>query len=158
LLGDQIGLPLVFLLVLHQARLRADDGRFRGDHFELVRLGLDGEQRRALFDEIAIGIADRLHETLHARDQINRVDGRRIAGRLVIARDVLRDGRGNGDLGRRRGCIFVILAARGDARSNRERKHHAGEASGSLEANGSHEVSRGHWAGTLFKSSARTEE
>ena len=120
LLGHQSGLPVIFGLRLGQGRLVADHGGLGRVHLELVRLRLDGEQRRALLDEVAVLVADRLHEALHARDQIDRIDGRRVAGRFEIAGDVLLDRRGDRDLRRRRRGIFVILAAGGDAGGNRQ--------------------------------------
>jgi len=52
----------------------------------LVRLRLDGEQRRAFFHVIVVGITDRLHETLHPGDEIDGVDSGRVAGRFEILR------------------------------------------------------------------------
>ena len=70
----EIGLALVLGLRLLQRRLGAGDRRLGRFNFEPVRLRLDGEQRGALLHEFAVGVADRLHEALHARDEIDRVD------------------------------------------------------------------------------------
>ena len=113
--GDQVSLALEFRLRLRQGRLRADDGRLRRVDLELVGLRLDREQRRALLDEVAVLVADRLHEALHARDEIDRVDRRGVAGRFEIARDLLLDRRGDRDLRRRRRGVLVVLAASGGA-------------------------------------------
>src|SRR5579885_1848155 len=107
----KISLPIEVLLLLQQSSLSARDGRFRGIDFQLVRLGLDREQRGALLDELAVGIADGLNKPLHARDQSNGIDRRRIAGRLEIARYVLLDRRGDDNFGRRRRCVFIVLTA-----------------------------------------------
>jgi hypothetical protein len=54
-----------------------------------VRFRLDGEQCGALLHECAVGMADFLDKTLHVRNEIDRVDCRRVAGRLEIASDRL---------------------------------------------------------------------
>ena len=98
-----------------------DSGSLRGVDFKLVWLRLDREQRRAFFHEVAVLVADRLDKALHARDEIDRVDGSRISGRVKIACDVLLDGRSDGDLRRRRCGVLIVLTAGGDT-GNREKQ------------------------------------
>jgi len=122
-LGHQVGLALVLGFVLLERRGGADHRRLRRLDLEPVRLRLDGEQRGALLDEVAVGIADGLHEPLHARHQIDRIDGRRVAGRLEIIGHFALDGIGDGDLGRRRRGVAIVLPAGGDRQRGNECKH-----------------------------------
>ena len=131
LLLDQIGLALVLRFVLRQRRLRADDSRLRGIHFEFVRLRLDREQRRAFFHVIAVFVADGLDEALHPGHQIDRVDRRRIAGRIEIACDLLLDGRGHSNLWRRRRGVLIILAAGRESRCDGKNRHGTDTCDGS---------------------------
>jgi hypothetical protein len=97
---------------------------------ELVRLGLDDEQRRPLLHLVAVFVIDLLQKALHPRDQIGGVYGRGITGGLEVAGDFLLHRNGDGDLRRRRRHIPVLLS------TARERRREGGcrGASGELRA------------------------
>lgn len=117
----QFDLPFVFRLRLRKRRLRAGFGRLRLIELELVRLGLDHEQRGTLLYLVAVVIFDLLQKTLHARDEIDGIDRRRIAGRVEITRDLLLHGQRDADLrGRGRDVVIVLSASRQDARAAAE--------------------------------------
>src|SRR5262249_42528819 len=85
---------------------------------KLVRLRLDDEEGCSLLRLVAVLVIDLLQEALHPRDQIGGVYRRGIAGGLEIARDLLLHWNRNGDLGRGRRHIAVLLpAARAPARA-----------------------------------------
>jgi hypothetical protein len=111
LLAGEFGLALVFGLGLLQRRLGAGFRRLRRKELQAIGFGLDGEQQRVLFYEVAVVVADALDEALHARHQIDRIDRRRIAGRMEIASDLALRRSRNGDLGRRWRGVFVVVAA-----------------------------------------------
>ncbi|MGY4415560.1 hypothetical protein ACVWW4_007296 [Bradyrhizobium sp. LB7.1] len=110
----QIALPLVVGFRLPERRLRTDLGGLRLLELELVGLGLDREQLGALFDEGAVRVVDRLQEALHARDEIDILDRRGVAGGLDIARDRALHGRGDVHLGRRRRDERILVLAAGE--------------------------------------------
>ncbi len=83
----QIGLALEIGIALPHRGLRAGFRGLRLFELQLVGFGLDREQRGAFLDEGAVLIIDRLQNALHARDEIDILDRRGIAGRLQIARD-----------------------------------------------------------------------
>jgi hypothetical protein len=84
---NQIGLALEVGLRLFHRCLGAGLGGLRLLELQLVGLGLDREQRRAFLHEGPVLIVDRLQNALHARDQIDALDRRGIAGGLEKARD-----------------------------------------------------------------------
>ena len=88
------GLPLhQFLLALEvrlglpQRCLRAGFRRLRLFELQLVGVRLDREQGRAFLHEGAVLVVDRLQKALHARNQIDILDRRGVAGRFQIARE-----------------------------------------------------------------------
>ena len=83
-----------------------------------------------LSHRLTVGVTDCLHETLHAGDEIDGVDRRRVAGGLEIAGDILLDRRGDADLGRRRRGVTVIPAAGGEERRSGDDQHCTGERGG----------------------------
>jgi hypothetical protein len=91
--------------------LGASLGGLRLLELELVRLGLDDEQRRPLLRVVAVFVIDLLQEALHARDQIGGVYRRRVTGGLEVAGDLLLHRNGDGDLRRRRRHVAVLLSA-----------------------------------------------
>ena len=117
----QLRLTDVFRLGLFDLRIRG--GLRRLCLLQLAQIGkrLDGEQHIALLDHLAVLIADVLQEAGHSGDQIDLVDGGRVAGRFDIARDLLLCRRRDQYLGRRR-CRKLV--GRFAARQN---QHGAGE-------------------------------
>ncbi len=80
LAGDQIRLPLEIGFRLLDRGLRARLGGLRLFELELVGLGLDREQGRALLHEAAVLVVDRFQKTLHPRNQIDGFDRGGVAG------------------------------------------------------------------------------
>ncbi len=99
---DQIRLPFEVSLGLLHRCLRAGFGCLGLFELQLVGIGLDREQRGAFFHQGAVLIVDRLQDPLHARDQIDILDRRGVAGRLEIARDGPLNRQSNFNLGWRR--------------------------------------------------------
>jgi hypothetical protein len=118
----EVGLARVFGLVLLQRGLRARDRGLGSLDLEPVGLRLDGEQRSALLDVVAVGVADRLDEALHAGDEIDRIDGGHVAGRFEILRDLLLDRGRDRDLRRRRCGIAIVLSAGGENKHGGQKK------------------------------------
>src|SRR5262249_29615460 len=116
LAARKVGLALIFSFRLLQRRLRGDLGGLRPLELELVRLGLDDEERRSFLYLLALLVVDLLQEPLHARDQIGGVYRRRIAGGLEVAGDLLLRRNGDGDLRRRRRDVVVLLPAGAERR------------------------------------------
>ena len=83
----QIRLALEIGFGLLQRCLRTGLGRLRLFELELVGVGLDREQRGAFLDESAVLVIDRLQKALHARDQIDGLDRRGVAGGIEKTRD-----------------------------------------------------------------------
>ena len=126
LLLHQFHLPLVIGLGLFQRGLRAGLGGLRLFELELVGLGLDGEQRGAFLYEGTVLVIDRLQKTLHARDQVDVLDRRGIAGGVEIARDRFLNGHRDLDLRRRRRYESILFAGgEQKQRQRRERKRRA---------------------------------
>ena len=84
---DQFLLALVVRLGLPQRCLRAGFRGLRLFELQLVGVRLDREQGRAFLHEGAVLVVDRLQKALHARDQIDILDRRGVAGRFQIARE-----------------------------------------------------------------------
>jgi hypothetical protein len=83
----QIRLPSEVGFGLLQRRLRASLGGLRLFELQLVGLGLDREQRGAFLDESAVLVIDRLQKALNARDEIDGLDRRGVAGGIEETRD-----------------------------------------------------------------------
>ena len=115
----EIGLAFIFGFRLLQRRLRGGLGGLRPLELELVRLGLDDEERRSFLYLLALLVVDLLQEPLHARDQIGGVYRRRVAGGLEVAGDLLLHRNGDGDLRRRRRYVVVLLPAGAERRGER---------------------------------------
>lgn len=78
----------------------------------LVKARLDDEQGIALFDVGARREVHALEEPLHACPDLDRLDGDRPAGDLVVRRHLLLDREGDGDL-RRRGRSVLVASTGG---------------------------------------------
>ena len=74
LFADELNLALILSLRLGQGRWALTSRSLRSVDFQLVGLRSTREQRCALLHIIAVGVADRLHKTLHARDQPDGID------------------------------------------------------------------------------------
>jgi hypothetical protein len=122
LLAGEFGLALVFGLRLLQRCLGASLRRLRGGELQAVGFGLDGEQQRILFHEVAVGVADPLNEALHPRHEIDRIDSRRVAGRFEIAGDLPLCRGCHRDLRRRRRRVFVVVTATGEGERGGEQE------------------------------------
>jgi hypothetical protein len=83
----QIQLPLVVGLGLLQRRLGANLGRQRLLELQFVGFRLDREQRGAFLHKSAVLVVDRLQKSLHARNKIDILDRRGVAGGLEITGD-----------------------------------------------------------------------
>jgi len=79
--------------------------------FQLVGFRLDREQRRALLDQGAVLVVDRLQHALHPRDEIDVLDRRGIAGGLEKTRDGPLHRQGDINLRRRRRNKTILFAA-----------------------------------------------
>ena len=106
----QIRLPLEIGFGLLHRSLHAGFGGLRLIELQLVGFGLDREQRGAFLHEGAVLVVDRLQEALHARDQIDILDRRGIAGRLQIARDAALHRHGDLNFRRRRRHKSILFA------------------------------------------------
>ena len=106
----QIRLPFEVGFGLFHRRLCAGLGSLGLLKFQLVGIGLDCEQRRALLHEVAVLVVDRLQEPLHPRDEIDVLDGGGVAGSLEKARDRLLHRHADIDLRRWRRHKTILFA------------------------------------------------
>ena len=111
LAARQVGLALIVHLRLFHRGLRAGLGGLRLLELQLVRCRLDGEEGLAYLHLFPVLVIDRLHEALHARDQIGGVDRGDVTRGLEIAGDLLLNRERHGHLRRRRRHIAVVLPA-----------------------------------------------
>ena len=125
-LGLELLLPGEFGFGIDERRLGALLRRLRLLQLDLVGLGLDHEQRRALLHGLAVLIFYLLHVSLHAGHELDVVDRGCIAGGLQIRRDRLLYRQLHGHLRWRRRDEAILLAARRQGDRRRTRDHGQG--------------------------------
>jgi hypothetical protein len=78
----------------------------------LVGKLLDREQGGASWDPVAVLVSDLLEEPLHAGDQVDLVEGGRVARQLHVEGDRLDQWFGDADFRRRRRLILIAVLTR----------------------------------------------
>src|SRR3984957_19905623 len=129
ILFPQLRLAPVFGLVVSEGRLIGRERRIRLVELSLVLVAFDAKELVACLDRGAVGIVDVRKESLHARDEIDRIEGRSVAGQVEIERHRLLQRLRNRDLWRRRRRVGVLRTIAG-----RQRDRGGDEASGAKDA------------------------
>ena len=130
--GDQLLLPLKCGLRLLQCGARPALGGLRLVELELIGLGINGKEQRALLDQVAVPVVDLRDEARHPRHQVGGIHRHRVAGRLKIARHRLLRRHRHAHPRRRRRYIMIVPPAageqqhRGGARDHREHQFEHG--------------------------------
>ncbi len=116
-------LPVVFGLVVGLLGFGVGERRLRLVELRLVLVALDAEELRSLGDDRPVLVVDRVQIALHARDEIDRIEGGGVAGELKVERGRLLDRLRHDDFRRRRRNVGVLgVAGRKGERSRDERQ------------------------------------
>jgi hypothetical protein len=111
LLQRQLAVEICFRL--HQQRLLLPLRGLRDLQARLIGRALDLEQGRAGCHPVAVLVADLLEKPLHARHEVDLVEGRRVARQLEVQGDAALLRLLDADLRRRRWLIFVGVVTAG---------------------------------------------